>query len=240
LTPVSLFLRNIDNRIEVLIEDIQKVDADIVEAQGLLGELLEDHEITMENLIFSKKDILEARPIDEKIMSLDELLAELTGKLLQTKTAEVSNKQNRDSLMQDLTKILNSTFHMLNFDGNPKDVELFTTRGEVVSGSESAAFFLARFYAIQKMINHNHPIIIDDFREKELATSKEKIALELYKDLPNQVIFTCTLKDEETSKYSDLDYINKVDYTGFPDSHIMNQGDVLKLRKVLSSLAICI
>jgi hypothetical protein len=128
----------------------------------------------------------------------------------------------------------------LNFDGNPKDVELFTPRGEVVSGSESAAFFLAKFYAIQKMINHNHPIIIDDFREKELATAKEKIALELYKSLPNQVIFTCTLKDEEISKYDDLRYVNQVDYTCFPDSHIMNQNDVLKLRAVLDSLAICI
>jgi hypothetical protein len=86
----------------------------------------------------------------------------------------------------------------------------------------------------------NHPIIIDDFREKELATAKEKIALELYKDLPNQIIFTCTLKDEEISKYNDLKYVNRVDYTFFPDSHIMNENDVLKLREVLSSLAICI
>lgn len=233
-------LRNIDKRIEVLIEDIQKVDADIIEAQGLLGELLDDPEITMENLIFSKNDILDARPIDEEIMSLDEVLKELTGKLLQTKTAEVSDRQSKDNFLRDLTKLLNSTFHKLNFDGNPKDVELFTPRGEVVSGSESAAFFLAKFYAIQRMINHNHPIIIDDFREKELATSKEKIALELYKDLPNQIIFTCTLKDEETSKYNDLKYVNQVDYTCFPDSHVMNQPDVLKLREVLNSLAICI
>ena len=233
-------LRNIDNRIEVLIEDIQKVDADIVEAQGLLAELLEDHEVTMENLIFSKNDILEARPIDEEIISLNKQLAELNGKLQQTKTTKVSNLQNRNNLMLDLTKILNSTFHNLNFDGNPKDVELFTTRGEVVSGSESAAFFLAKFYTIQKIINHNHPIIIDDFREKELSTAKEKIALELYKDLPNQVIFTCTLKEEETKKYNDLEYVNQVDYTGFPDSHIMNKGDISKLREILGSLAISI
>lgn len=233
-------LRNIDKRIEVLIEDIQKVDADIIEAQGLLGELLDDPEITMENLIFSKKDILDARPIDEEIMSLDEDLKVLSGKLLQTKNAEVSNAQSKDNFLRDLTKLLNSTFHELNYDGNAKDVELFTSRGEVVSGSESAVFFLAKLYTIQRMINHNHPIIIDDFREKELATAKERIALELYKNLPNQVIFTCTLKVEETSKYDDLKYVNQVDYTLFPDSHIMNQNDVLKLREVLSSLAISI
>lgn len=233
-------LRNINNRIEVLIEDIQKVDADITESQGLLGELLDDPEITMENLIFSKNDILDARPIDEEIMFLDDELNELSGKLLQSQTTEASNKQNRDNFLLDLTKLLNSTFHKLNFDGNPKDVELFTSRGEVVSGSESAAFFLAKLYAIQRMINHNHPIIIDDFREKELATAKEKIALELYKYLPNQVIFTCTLKDEETSKYNNLKYVNQVDYTPFPDSHIMNQNDVLKLREVLRFLAISI
>jgi hypothetical protein len=233
-------LRNIDRRIEVLTEDIQRVDRDIIEAQRLLGELLDDPEITMENLIFSKNDILDARPIDEEIMALDDNLTQLSGQLFQTRTAEVSNKQGKDNFLRDLTKLLNSTFHKLNFDGNPKDVELFTSRGEVVSGSESAAFFLAKFYAIQRMTEHNHPIIIDDFREKELATAKEKIALELYKELPNQIIFTCTLKDQETSKYNDLKYVNQVDYTCLPDSHIMNQNDVLKLREVLNSLAICI
>jgi hypothetical protein len=148
-------LRNIDKRIEVLIEDIQKVDADIIEAQGSLGELLDDPQITMENLIFSKNDILDARPIDEEIMSLDEVLEELNTKLHQTKSADVSNKQSKDDFLRDLTKLLNSIFHKLNFDGNPKDVELFTPKGEVVSGSESAAFFLAKYYAIQMMINHN-------------------------------------------------------------------------------------
>ncbi|MDY0276702.1 MAG: hypothetical protein RBQ97_01320 [Acholeplasma sp.] len=231
-------LNNVRNRIETVGEEIIKIDHEIDEQRAILTELLKDKHVTMENLILSKKDILEAKPNDIEIQELNTQLTNLKSKLENSKVTEENQQKNRDIAMKDLIKLMNKIFHEINYDGNPKDVELFTSRGEVVSGSESAAFYLARFYAFQKVTNHNNPIIIDDFREKELSSTKEKMAINMYSELSNQIIWSCTLKDEEIHKYDNFEHVNQVDYTGFPDSHLLNKKDVIDLANVLNSLSI--
>lgn len=76
-------------------------------------------------------------------------------------------------------------------------------------------------FALQKVLGHNWPIIIDSFRAEDLSTSKEKIVIEKYKKLKNQIIFTTTLKDEEMGKYDNRPDINHIDYKNHTPSKML-------------------
>ncbi len=51
--------------------------------------------------------------------------------------------------------------------------------------------------ALNNILSHNFPLIIDSFREGELSSSKEILMLDEFIKLNKQVILTSTLKDEE-------------------------------------------
>lgn len=64
------------------------------------------------------------------------------------------------------------------------------------------------------------------------------MAINMYSELPNQIIWSCTLKDEEIHKYDVFKHVNQIDYTVFPDSHLLNKKDVKDLSGVLNLLSI--
>lgn len=69
------------------------------------------------------------------------------------------------------------------------------------------------------------PILIDSFRAEELSTSREERALPYFINLPNQVIFTATLKGQEAGKYSNEPSINNIDYTGYKINKLLSDED---------------
>ena len=58
-----------------------------------------------------------------------------------------------------------------------------------------------------------------------LSSAREERALPLFMGLPNQVIFTATLKGEEAGKYRDKEGINSIDYTGYTVSKLLSDSD---------------
>lgn len=106
---------------------------------------------------------------------------------------------------------MNELYHQIDPDGNLTYTSLFTQRNEVYSGSEATVFHLVKLFALQQVLRHNFPIIVDSFRAEDLSTGKEKTVLEISKSINNQVILTTTLKHEELGKYDyHINYISHI------------------------------
>lgn len=103
--------------------------------------------------------------------------------------------------------------------------DLFTTNNSPYIGSEATEFFLAKTYSLAKHIHHGLPIVIDSFRAEELSTGREERVLPLFIDLPNQVIFSATLKGEEVGKYRGREGINNIEYIGYMHNKLLTNRD---------------
>lgn len=91
--------------------------------------------------------------------------------------------------------------------------DIFTPKDKTYSGSEATEFHLARMYAFVKILNHDFPIIVDSFRAEDLSSDREKRALQMFEHVSNQMIFTTTLKNEESNKYVDYEGIHNIDFS---------------------------
>lgn len=67
---------------------------------------------------------------------------------------------------------------------------------------------------------------MDAFRDGELSTQKEKNVINKFSALPNQVIFTSTLKEQEKGKYNDFDGANKIDYSHHKTCQILTSQNI--------------
>ena len=115
---------------------------------------------------------------------------------------------------------------------------LFTQRNEVYSGSEATVFHLVKLFALQQVLRHNCPIIVDSFRAEDLSTGKEKTVLEISKSINNQVILTTTLKHEELGKYDSIEGVNHINYISHIPSKILDGRYVADFLGLLSALSI--
>ncbi len=106
------------------------------------------------------------------------------------------------------------------------------------SGSQGALFLMARIFAVSKILQIDFPIIIDHFRGGELSSIKEEKVIDLFKLLNKQVIFTCTLKDEEKNKYVGMDGVNDVSFDGVEKFHLLTESHNEKFREILNEVSI--
>lgn len=133
---------------------------------------------------------------------------------------------------------MNSVYEKIDPNGNLHFDDLFTKRDEVYSGSEATIFHLSRLLALCKVLDHSYPIVVDSFRAEDLSTTKENIVLDLYKSLPNQVIFTTTLKLEELGKYDSRTDLHHIDYKDHTASKMLTDEYVNDFCELLSNLSI--
>ena len=133
---------------------------------------------------------------------------------------------------------MNELYHQIDPDGNLTYTSLFTQRNEVYSGSEATVFHLVKLFALQQVLRHNCPIIVDSFRAEDLSTEKEKTVLEISKSINNQVILTTTLKHEELGKYDSIEGVNHINYISHIPSKILDGRYVADFLGLLSALSI--
>lgn len=175
-------------------------------------------------------------------MNSIEVLISLTENLKnQLKISAGTTQSKKEQQLAILIAILNEmnvVYEAIDPNGNLHFDDLFTKKDEVYSGSEATIFHLSRLYALSKVLNHNYPIVVDSFRAEDLSTSKENIVLDLYKELPNQVIFTTTLKLEELGKYDTRTDIHHIDYKDHAPSKMLSEVYVNEFCELLSSLSI--
>lgn len=114
--------------------------------------------------------------------------------------------------------------------------DIFSTRDLIYSGSEGQEFYFCKIIALNNILKHEFPIIIDSFRDGELSTAKENKMLSIYKSLNKQVILTSTLKKEEynTNKYK-IEKITSIDYSKHKDCKILDNNYTTEFMELISS-----
>lgn len=151
--------------------------------------MMNDEEITLEALIELKEQIFSASDAELRILEIGQEIKELQSKLSVSETSSEQTKNKREAVINVILKEMNTLYKAIDPNGNLVFERLFTKKDEVFSGSESTIFHVVKMFALQKVLGHNWPIIIDSFRAEDLSTGKEKKVIEKYKELDNQIIF---------------------------------------------------
>ena len=230
-------INSISNKMAAYDEEIEKYDAEIINEQCHLQELMKDDNITLEAIVAYKEQIFSASDAEKQIIGIDRKIEELQNKLIVSENSTEEAKNQRETIMNEIVKDMNDLYKKIDPNGNLVFDGLFTKKDEIFSGSEATIFHIVRMYAIQKMIGHALPIIIDSFRAEDLSTAKEKIVIDEFNKLSNQVIFTTTLKDEEVGKYDNRKEINHIDYKDHMPSKMLSQKYCQRFNELLHDFA---
>lgn len=231
-------IASINEKNEAYTEEINKLASQINTAQYELQTLMNDEAISLEAIVAYKQDIFSASDAEVKIKEIDLETENLKNQLKISAGTTQSKKEQQLAILIAILNEMNVVYEAIDPNGNLHFDDLFTKKDEVYSGSEATIFHLSRLYALSKVLNHNYPIVVDSFRAEDLSTSKENIVLDLYKELPNQVIFTTTLKLEELGKYDTRTDIHHIDYKDHAPSKMLSEVYVNEFCELLSSLSI--
>ena len=231
-------INSIFEKISSYDEEIEKLNLLINKEQDSLQDLIKDDEISLESIVAYKNQIADASETEIRIKDIDFELEGLYNSLNSHESSTRVQKEHQVKLMESIVSLIFSIYKTIDPHSNSIIDDLFTKRDQVFSGSEATIFHLSKLYAIQINTKHSFPIVVDSFRAEDLSTPKEKIVLELYKDIDNQKIFTTTLKTQELGKYDSISYINSIDYKDHVPSKMLNDSYNIEFRKLLSNLSI--
>lgn len=229
---------SIQEKISAYDEEIQRYSAFVAECQHEMQQLMEDESISLESVVAYKEAVFGAAEAEARIQDIDSQLSILNSQLSASSISSQSKKEKQTQILESLVQIMNDTYHLIDPTGNLVFDDLFTKRDEVYSGSEATMFHLAKIYALCKVLGHNYPIVIDSFRAEDLSTAKEKVVIDLYSQMPNQVILTTTLKAEELGKYDGVEGIHHIDYTNHTPSKMLSKEFLSDFSEIISSLSI--
>ena len=234
----SQIIASIEERISAYTEEMEKYDSEISTLQQRIEEIMQDEDITIENIVAYKNDFCSIAEIEEKVQKLDAAIDDIKQRV------KVGKKQTEDCIkaQQDFYKAIveemNQVREKIDIESKQLYDDLFTKRGSVVSGSEETVYCIARLISIAKLTKHSCPIIIDSFRAEDLSTEKEERVLALLSELKRQCILTTTLKAEEKGKYEKMIGINAIDYTGHQSNKILGREELPAFIKLLSGLGV--
>ena len=201
--------------------------------QSELNVLLQEEDVSLENLLLYKSELVSVSDVDARIEEIDKNIANYKNIISSAKLKQEGNSSSKREILNKILSEMNKFYKEIDIDGKLIFDQLFTIKNEVYSGSEAAEFYLSKLYALDKVLNHNFPIVMDAFRDGELSTPKEKEVIDKFNTLPNQIIFTSTLKEQEKGKYDDFEKTNKIDYSYHKTCQILTPNDVAEfLNKV--------
>jgi hypothetical protein len=224
--------------VKIYEEEIEKCTGEINDLQDKLKLLISAEEVSLESVVLYKKEINDTTDIEKKLAAVTEKLKK--SRLYISTDAIVSNslKEKQRALISNILEIMNRVYKLIDPSGNLVFTNLFTKNTENYSGSEFTEFMLVKMYAYAKVFGHPFPIIIDSFRAEELSTVKEDIVIELFSNLPNQKIFTTTIKEEERNKYNSNKLINFIDYSHHASNKILSSKYSKEFEELANKLLI--
>ena len=228
----------IKERIEIANEEIEKIDTEIFNKQKELKGLFKDNDITLENLLLYKEELENSSDADLKIASIDEEIKNLDTMLYSEKINNDNIIKLQKSAKANILNEMMDIYKKIDPEGNLIFEDIFTKREQNYSGSEGSEYYISKLFSFAKILKHPFPIVIDAFREGELATHKEKIVIDNFQELPNQVIFTATLKQEEYNKYHTFENITKIDYSRIKTCHLLNTQHAEEMKNIINSFSI--
>lgn len=215
-------LTAIEDKIKSYQEEADMITLDINKLQSELKTLLSEDEVTLENLLLYKTDLVEASEADSKLLTLDNNLKRLKYLLVQQTNLESDINEKKNQLHNAIILRMNEFYHDIDPNGNLQFNNIFSKRQSVYSGVEETEYYLSKLYSLLSVLNHPFPIIMDYFRDGELSSKKEERVLELFERVNNQVILTATLKEEELGKYDGQQNINHIDYASHTPSKLLS------------------
>ncbi|MBA0191622.1 hypothetical protein [Pectobacterium carotovorum] len=233
-------LNSISNNIIQKSEQIDEYTIEINAIQNKLSRHLDEQNPALISIMLHRDEILEDRTYDENAHVIRKEIRELTTQLNSSKTNSSTLKMERELLQSHLLSEMNALLSAIDPKSNVVFDDIFTKRDATYSGSEEQEFYFCKIIALNNVLRHNFPIIIDSFRDGELSTDKEEIMLGYYTSLNKQVILSSTLKNEEysSSKYISDNRINSIDYSYHQDSKILSTEYLEEFNEIILSFGI--
>ncbi len=237
--------KSITDEISNIASEIEDLESSILEEEKDHLEYLENNNISPDwaNLIFLNMKSIEGYDIRKSIIDLDIKNIEL-GKNIKKSLLEIKERKEQIKKTEnEIVLLMNNKYNLFHqtSDYIEKYKGMFSKSTETISGSDSQEYHCFLLLSLQEYLNHRFPIIIDSFREQEISTLTEEKMISLYSKLDNQIILSCTLKEEEYSakKYDDL-RINRIDFSTFEERKLLNESQVPKFLKILEQFGVCV
>lgn len=222
----SQILASVQQKIDAYQQQIDDLDREIRELQRQFNMLADSRELTLEDIYAARTDYADIEEIDRELNEVSDQIDDIDERLKEAKEVDRQLSEDRTAFRDSVLGTMNVVRRTINDDPTAEEYTgLFTTAANPYIGSESSEFYLARTYSLATHVHHGMPIVIDSFRAEELSTGREERALPLFIGLPNQVIFSATLKGEEAGKYRGHEGINNIDYTGYAQNKLLADHD---------------
>jgi hypothetical protein len=233
-------IQSISENISFKADIILEFNNEILKEQEQLNNLLDSITLETKNYILFQDDFVESRDIDKVVLQLQNELSVVENILKNNETKTISNKEAQKKIISDILNEMKKYYQIIDPHGLLKFEDVFTKSGETYSGSEGQEYYFCKLLALNNVLKHSFPIIIDSFREGELSSNKEKLMIEEYKKLNKQVILTSTLKNEEydSDKYFNIEGLNVIDYSNIEDSKILQEENVREFLKLIKKFGI--
>lgn len=234
-------LTAIQEKIDIYQEEIDKLTVEINVCQQQFDESIPTDEVTFEAILIMKKEIAGSIDADKRISEIDKKLQKIKEQLEIASIVSDEIKEKRKDLLKKIVAEMNSAYNSIDLCGK-SDVykDIFSSRDKIYSGSEATEFHLSRMIALEKLLEHGYPIIVDSFRAEDLSTERENRVIDLFKNINIQVILTTTLKDEEQGKYNLRTDINHIDFSNHVTNKMLSEDYLNEFINTLSMMKITI
>lgn len=228
-------LSSIASQITQRSEIISSLSDELGVLQRKNQEILLEIPTEVADMIIFKDQIADESKNDEEIAALQARIADLKKQLSIAESAVNLTNALRRKVIDNIVIAARKNYKDIDPTSDVKLESLFTKFNETYSGSEGQIFYYAKLKAISEILKLPFPIIVDSFREGEISTEKESKMLDGYVSLKKQVIVTSTLKNQEyyENKYSDLYFINPIDYSHISANKILSTSYKAEFQKLL-------
>lgn len=230
-------LESIRNIILQKNEIITEFTESLNEEQDALNQELNSAPADFQDVIVYQDNILNDRDYDNESFNMSNRIRFLEEELNLKRSVLDDNKKAQNELLDNILLEMTKIYKVIEPNGNLTFDDLFTKKDLTFSGSEEQEYYFSKLMALNNVLNHDFPLIVDSFRDGELSTQKEEKMLDIYKSLDKQVILTSTLKKEEYrgAKYISDDSVNALDYSGHTDCKILQKSYSQKFKIIIDS-----
>jgi len=233
-------LESVQEKIDIYNEEITRLTSEINICQKELDSCMKAEDIPLDALLIMSQELTGSKDADERLKEIEK---DLNGLNEQLETKDATSKdlvKRQHQLMEDIISEMNWFYKNVDIQGKDEYKDIFTIRGKTYSGSEATEFHMAKMFAFQKVLKHKYPIVIDSFRAEDLSTDREERALDMLKQISNQIILTTTLKNEEENKYSNRKDINNIDFSSHVTNKMLSENYVEKFVSAASEMLVTI
>ncbi|WP_028114756.1 hypothetical protein [Ferrimonas kyonanensis] len=232
-------LFSIQKEIEKKEQIILDISEEINFEQSKLNELINTAPPRLGDILLYKEEMESDSSLDAEADIIIRQIESLERDLLNADDRAEGHSQAKAELLKQLLCEMNVAYKTVDPNGNIVFSSLFSKNDAAFSGCEEQEYYFSRLVAMNKLVEHKFPIVIDSFRDGELSTPKEREMLDIYKSLPKQVILTATLKKQEydDEKYSSNKDVNAIDYSGHEDCQLLDSKYIKSFESLVNRFA---